>query len=259
MKTRVRRSHRQCHRLSARGFSLLEVVIAMTILAMISTTLFALIRSAVKGGADIQRVQRENDQLSRFLELCRQTFQTMPASAQFKLTALGQTSDSSQELEISGVPFCFGFGTNPISYEATTITLRPDLAKPMTEDNVPRYNLAISRKDIIPTNADNQGAIGQTTSDSLAADEQGRFWMPVLPGVVLMKWRFFKDSTDEWLEEWSDSKWPELIELQLQMEGRAVPLRLVWATPEMMLRSPTRSAPASSSSSSSSKSGTPPR
>jgi len=28
-----------------------------------------------------------------------------------------------------------------------------------------------------------------------------------------------------------DPTWPDLIEMQLQMEGRTVPLRMVWATP----------------------------
>jgi prepilin-type N-terminal cleavage/methylation domain-containing protein len=242
---KAQRAVRHAPRAMHAAFSLLEVVIALTILALISTTLFAIIKGSVKGASDIQRTQRENDELNRFFELCRQTFHMMPASATFKLTATGQAGESSQELAISGVPFCFGFGTDPISYEATTIALRPDLAHPTTEDGAPRYTAGITRKDIVPSQADGQ-TTGQPVSDPTVIDDQGRYWMPVLPGVTLMKWRFFKDSSDEWLEDWSDSKWPELVELQLQMEGRNIPIRMVWATPEMTLRSATNKTPSSS-------------
>jgi len=222
---------------SRRAFSLLEVVIALTILAIITTTLFAIIKGSVKGASDIERLQRENDQINRFLELTRQTFQGLPGSAQLTLTALGQTAGSGQELTIAGVPTCFGFGLSPTSYEDTIIGLRPDLVKPTTdEDGLPRYTLSISRKDIIPQTDENGMALQQSADSALAADEEGRYWMPLLPGVVLLQWKFFKESTDEWLEEWEDSTWPDMIEMQLQMEGRTVPLRMVWATPETKLR-----------------------
>lgn len=229
------------------GFSLLEVVIAMTILAMISTSLFAIIRGSVKGAADIERLQRENDQITRFLEMCRLTFHTMPSSAQLTLVGATQSSSGQNELSISGVPTCFGFGTNPVSYEETTIGLQPDLLTPTTPEGQPRFTIAITRKDIIPQTDDNGMMVQQSADSALAADGEGRYWMPLQPGVLMMQWKFFKDSTDEWLEEWNDSKWPDLIELQLQMEGRSLPMRVVWAPPELQLRAPTRSSSSSSS------------
>lgn len=241
------------------GFSLLEVVIGMTILAMISTTLFAVIRGSVKGAADIEQLQRENDQINRFLELCRLTFHTMPSSAQLTLVSATNSASGQAELGISGVPSCFGFGANPVSYEETFISLQPDPLVPNTEEGQPRYYLCISRKDIVPLGEDGNPI---NAPDSLSAagipssaDGQMRYWMPLLPRVILLQWRFFKDSTDEWLEEWNDSKWPDLIEMQLQMVGRSQPIRMVWAPPELQLRAPTRSATSSSSSSSSQNGG----
>jgi prepilin-type N-terminal cleavage/methylation domain-containing protein len=238
--------------LTENGFSLLEVVIALTILAMISTTLFAIIKGSVKGASDIERTQRENDQINRILDICRVTFQTMPASATLTLKQLDSSGLSSeQELAIAGVPTCFGFGMSPTSYEETVIGLRPDVRQPTADDGTARFMLCITRKDILGTSADkNQTTVFSTGLDEhpeYAPDDQQRTWMPLLAGVTMMKWRFFKDSTDEWLEEWSSSKWPDLIELQLQMEGRALPMRMVWAVPETQLRSPTRkSTPATS-------------
>ncbi len=229
------------------AFSLLEVVIALVILGMISTTLFAIIRGSVKGAGDIERLQRENDQINRFLELCRYTLQSLPVSATLTLTLIdSNVNDGPQELGIAGVPTCFAFGPNPVSYQETLIGLRPDLVQPTADDGTPRYNLSISRADIIPQTSDNEMVIQQAAEALNVADEQGRYWMPLLPNVANLHWRFFKESTDEWLDEWSESNLPDLIEIQLLMQGRITPLRLVFALPARTLREG-RSQPASSS------------
>jgi len=250
-----RRKHRTSRAFPA--FSLLEVVIALTILAMITTTLFAIIKGSVKGASDIERTQRENDQINRFLELCRITFQTMPSSATLTLKQLDSSGMASmQELSIAGVPSCFGFGALPTSYEETVIGLRPELSQPTNEEGQTRYLLSITRKDIIRASSDPTQTVmftNPTDYPELAPDDQQRTWLPLLPGVILMKWRFFKDSSDEWLEAWTDTKWPDLIEIQLQMDGRSLPLRMVWAVPETQLRAATRSAPAATTTNSSQK------
>ena len=52
---------RGCLRRCRGAFTLIEVVIGLTILAMITGTLFAIIRGAVSGAADIERLQREKE------------------------------------------------------------------------------------------------------------------------------------------------------------------------------------------------------
>ena len=169
-----------------RGFSLIEVVIGMTILAMITTTLFGIIKGSVKGASDIEKLQRENDQINRFLDQCRVTIDTMPASATLKLTMM-DASSGLQEFNVSGNSTCFPFGPNPISYNDTTVGLRPDIAKPMTEgaNPMPRYILGITRKDIIPQTSNTTVSVQQSGAGQDAADDQGRIWMPLLPGVVV--------------------------------------------------------------------------
>ena len=78
-------------------------------------------------------------------------------------------------------------------------------------------------------------ALRQETTGLTAPDDQGRYWMPLLPDVVNLKWRFFKDADDTWLEEWSDDAWPDLIEVQLVMRDRTTPLRMVYSVPTILL------------------------
>ncbi len=223
-------------RTASRGFSLIEVVIGMTILAMISTTLFAIIKGSVKGASDIEKLQRENDQVNRFIEQCRLTIDTMPASATLTLTTIDQGSGV-QEFKISGVSTCFPFGPNPVSYSDTTIGLRPDVVKPMSTGPtpMPRYNLGITRTDIIPQTS-NTTVMVQQSSVGPDADEQGRPWMPLLPGVVQLQWEFYQDSTKQWLPEWSTTQWPGMIRMHLMMDGRTQPLTMTFTPPELQLR-----------------------
>ncbi len=232
---------------SAPAFTLMEVVIALTILGLITGTLFAIIQGSVRGAAQIEQLQRENDAIHRFLELCRQTFTTLPSSATLTLKPLDSRVDSGQELTISGSTHCFSFGLKPITYEDTILGLRPDPAGATDQNGLPLQYLCLSREDLIPATDDRSLALRQETTGLAAPDEQGRHWMPLLPDVVQLKWRFYKEDDDTWLEEWEDSDWPELIEVQLQMRDRTTPLRMVYSLPVIQIIAG-RATPASSGS-----------
>jgi prepilin-type N-terminal cleavage/methylation domain-containing protein len=240
----------------APAFTLIEIVIAMTILGMITGTLFALIQGSVRGAAEIERIQRENDSINRFLDLCRRTFTTMPSTATLTLTLLDPNSPttSGQEITISGAPHSFGFGFNPLSYKDTILGLRPD-PNAVTDQNGALLNyLCLSREDLIPQTDANGMALRQETTGLSAPDEQGRYWMPLLPEVVSVKWRFYKEADQTWLEEWDDSNWPDLIDIQLVMKDRTLPIRMVYSVPTIKLVAGNGTTSTSSSSSANSNS-----
>jgi len=237
-------------RRSVRAFTLMEVVIALTILGMITGTLFSIIQGSVKGAAQIEQIQRENDAINRFLDLCRKTFTTLPSTATLELTLLDPNSPASgQELTISGSPNCFGFGINPISYKDTILGLRPDPNGATDTNQALVSYLCLSREDLIPQTDSNGMALRQETTGLTAPDDQGRYWMPLLPDVVNLKWRFFKDADDTWLEEWNNDAWPDLIEIQLVMRDRTAPLRMVYSLPTLLLVKGNGSTTANTSSS----------
>jgi type II secretory pathway pseudopilin PulG len=235
------------------AFTLMEIVIAMTILGMITGTLFALIQGSVKGAAEIERIQRENDSINRFLDLCRKTFTTLPSTATLTLSLLDPNSPttSGQELTISGAPHSFGFGFNPLSYQDTILGLRPDPSGATDQNGAALNYLCLSREDLIPKTDESGLAMRQETEGLSAPDEQGRYWMPLLPEVASLKWRFFKEDDETWLEEWDNSSWPALIEVQLLMKDRTLPIRMVYSVPQILLTKGTGTSAGSSSSSSS--------
>lgn len=217
------------------AFTLMEVVIALTILGMITATLFSIIQGSVRAAAQIEQLQRENDGINRFLELCRKTFTTLPSTATLTLTALDTNVDAGQELTISGAPNCFGFGMRPISYSDTILGLRPDPAGTVDANEAVLNYLCLSREDLIAQSDSRDIALRQEVSGLAAPDEQGRYWMPLVADVVSLKWRFYQEEDDTWLEEWSESGWPQLIEVQLLMRDRLTPLRMVYSLPVIQI------------------------
>ena len=217
------------------GFTLMEVVIALTILGMITGTLFSIIQGSVRGASQIEQLQRENDSINRFLDLCRKTFTTLPGTATVKLKQLDQNQNAGQELTISGSPNCFGFGINPISYKDTILGLRPDPNQVTDQNGLLIQYLCLSREDLIPKSDASGLAQRQETTGLSAPDEDGRYWMPLLPDVVSLQWRFYKEKDQTWLDEWTSDTWPALIEVQLVMRDRTTPIRMVYSVPTLIL------------------------
>lgn len=219
------------------AFTLLEVVIALTMLAMFSGTLFALIRGSVKAATEIQRLQKDNDQVNRYIALCRQTFQNLPATAILTLTVTEKSTPPVQELTISGAPEAFPFGVSPISYKETILGIRPDLAATEASETGQRlYYLGVSREDIVPEQVNQSAMVSRSTGDGVASpDDQGRYWMPLLPAVTSLTWSFYKEEEDIWEEEWDSTNLPPLIEMNLLLADRTQPIRAVFALPTTKL------------------------
>lgn len=220
-----------------RGFTLLEVIMGLALLALLSGMVFGIMRVSLKTAFETQRMQKENDELSRFIMLCRHTFQNLPATAILTLEVTENGNPAQQELTISGVPEAFAFGTNPMSYKDSILGMRPDLEATEVSENGERlYFVGLSREDLIPTDPTQSNRIASTTGEGLATpDDQGRYWMPLLANVTSVTWRLYKEEEDVWEEEWDDTDLPQLVEMNLILQGRTLPIRSVFALPTTKL------------------------
>ena len=239
---------------SRSAFTLIEVVIGLTLLSMITVTLFAIIRGSVQSAAEIERTQRESDSVNRFIELSRRAFASLPATATLSLKLVQTTEPVIQELTIAGSPDCFPAGAHPITFKDTILRLRPHPDEIADDAGMPIHYLSLSREDLIPEN-DPQNGIRQETTGIYAPDEEGRYWMPLLPDVIAFKWRFYVEKDKTWYEEWSKTEWPDLVEANLTLKNRTLPIRMVFGVPVLNL-SPGRTPSSSSSSTSTSTSTT---
>jgi hypothetical protein len=113
---------------------------------------------------------------------------------------------------------------------------------------MPIHYLSLSREDLIPEN-DPQNGIRQETTGIYAPDDEGRYWMPLLPDVIAFKWRFYVEKDKTWYEEWDKTEWPDLIEGNLTLKNRTLPIRMVFSVPVINITTGRATSTSSTSSS----------
>ena len=217
-----------------RGFSLFEIVVAMVILGLITTSIFSIVWQAGDTAAEIRTLDRRGEEVDRFVVLLRETIEGLPPDASFTITPAEDSDSGYHELQMENTPTAFVFGEMIGSAEESFLALRPGEVLP---DGTQGYDLALSRSDFVPQDSDGSGmAFRVGSGELLDEDENGRFWLPLLRGVSSASWRFWDDDAGEWLEEWTDDeKLPPLMEFSILDRGSSIPIRLVYEVPDRLV------------------------
>jgi len=215
----------------SRGFSLFEIVVALTILAMISGAIFSILWQAGDTAVEIRELDRRDEEVSRFLALLRETIEFLPQDATLEMTPAAESASGQPELKIGNSATAFVFGETVASTEEVVISLRPGAA---TAEGQPTYDLALSRSDFAPEDTDGSGmAFRVDQNDFLQADEEGRYWMPLLTGVSSAGWQYWDETQQAWIDEWTDTeKLPPLLAFSFDDANRPVPMRVVFEVPD---------------------------
>jgi hypothetical protein len=241
-------------RRSVSGFSLFEIVIALAILGLLTGTLFGIVWKVGDASEEIRTFDMRDEQISRFLGLMRQSIESLPSGGTMEMTAPEDTGTGFYEMTISGAPTAFHFGDKIIGNGDTVIGLRPqtgpelDSAFAEESDSPPLFEIAISREDFAPSDSDGDGMVFRAGDDAfLQADEEGRYWLPVLGGITEMSWRFWDSDQRDWIDLWEkDDVMPELLELSLNDRYRPAPIRVVFEVPAHLSSPPAAAQPAAS-------------
>ncbi|MFT5466511.1 MAG: type II secretory pathway pseudopilin PulG [Verrucomicrobiales bacterium] len=217
------------------AFTLIEILIGVTILTTITSSIFVVMNSSVQAAIEIERTQRNDEATFHFIDLCRATLERLPSDAGITCEIVDE-ANMIQELVIGGVPAAFSFGENPVAdpESALTVSLLPYEPPNGEIPETPVFQVAISRDDFSPEAEAGQMAIRQGADDEFfQQDEEGRYWLNLLPDIGFMQWRFWNDEQEIWEEFWEDdSARPQMIELQLQAAGRSSAMRVVFDIPQ---------------------------
>lgn len=219
------------------GFSLFEIAVAMTILGLISGAIFSILWQAGDTAVEIRELDRRDEEVSRFLALLRESIEHLPQGGTLEMTPAEESPSGHPELKIGNSATAFVFGKIVGSAEETVLSLRPGKA---TTEGGPTYDLAITRPDFAPEDTTGSGmALRTGVDDFLQADEEGRYWMPLLTGVTSAGWSYWDEEQQTWTDEWTDdSRLPPLLAFSFDDAYRPVPLRVVFEVPEQVSNPP---------------------
>lgn len=233
---------------SRAAFSLFEIVVAMAILSMIATAVLSVLWQAGDTAAELRYLDRRDEEVNRFVMLLRESIEGLPPDATITMNPAESSESGNHEMLLENTPTAFVFGEMIGSAEEAYIAMRLE----NSFEGVPTYELALSRNDFFPEDTDGSGmAIRSGGSEDLVADEQGRYWLPLLSGISAATWRYWDEEQEEWIDEWTDDEvLPPLLEFALIDAPGSNPQRFVFEVPNRLVNPEEETQTTSGSSSS---------
>jgi len=185
-----------------RAFTLLEVTLAMAILVLLAGAVYAMVDASIRGTSELETRQNRLQQVSGFLNLCRKTFRSLPATALFETRIIRQGEAYVPELIFRNCPGLFQWGNAGNTSISTILGARPRVGGLL--------DLSILQDSEVEISSYMTGGTAK------------RPWLALMPDVRNVEWRFYDTRTQVWSKEWKEPNFrPAFAELTLTTEEGA--------------------------------------
>ncbi len=197
-----------------RGFTLLEVTVAMAILVIIAGSIFAVLRGTISEVSVLSEEQSRQQEIDGFIELCRKTFRMLPAEASLEGRVRQDSGAVLPEILIRKAPESLAWGKVEDYDTISVIGLRPQIGG--------HFSLGLLRV------SDPKNPLVDPVIASKAED-----WLTLIPDVSKIEWRYYDARSAMWMDILpAGSGRPAAIEMKLLLPGDDDPLVVVfWVVP----------------------------
>ncbi len=199
---------------AAKAFTLIEVVIAMALIALLVGGVYSVARGAFRISNEVVRSQQHSMLIQSFIELCRRNFESMPGNAQVELVSEGGGNQFLTQLILTDYPLAFTWSGVAAGSKEVIMLTEPES----------RGSLRVKVQYL------NE----EESAERRAALDPGDLGvaLELLSGVRVLQWRFYDVRTEEWETEWVDAnRRPSLVELNLEFYDGSDPVRSVFWIP----------------------------
>ena len=181
-----------------RGFTLLEVLISVAIFLLIAGGIFEAVSVSMSASNHISIARLDSERLDSFQRFTRLLFSNLPQDTKFDLRIRQTRGGDMVELLLSPVPGMAELSRNALETGGLSIGAIPDQAG--------TYNLSFANFDSEASANDRDKQLDQAQ------------WLPALPGVKSIRWRFAPPDRPGLEEIWTAEKGrPVLADLELSM------------------------------------------
>ncbi len=216
-------------RSAAHGFTLIEVMSALLLMAVIIGMVLAIARSSLHLSQAIVDSQAEEMKQQAFFDLLSRRFSSLPGNAVFNLKVEDTGSRYLSTLTIQNAPMNFSWGG------------QDRVAKAVTLSTVPRLNGYV---DVVLGFYENEVLEGTTDAfDKKSTVDEGPFAEIVLmEEVAYFEWQVYNPATQEWQYEWDENgRLPLQLELVMAIGAKGQEMKqMFWLppkqNPELLMR-----------------------
>ena len=202
-----------------RGFTLLELVIAMGLLSILVGMVFGTARTSLALGNTIVKTQNEEMLHQAFLELLNQRFSALPGNTRFDLQVQDSASHYLSELTLQNVPLSFTWGG------------QARVAKAVQLSTVKRRSGFL---DIVLKYYENEILEGAESVASTATSKEPFAEIILLTDVAYFEWRVLDGRSLEWTYDWElQGRLPLQLELTMAIGAKGEEIRQIfWLPPK---------------------------
>jgi prepilin-type N-terminal cleavage/methylation domain-containing protein len=195
------------------GFTLLEMMIALAVFMLLASAVFGLMMGILQGASTLQVNQNRRDQVEALNAFLKKKLSEMPAGS----TLSSYQRGDGQGLVQNGIIF----GNNNL---ATAIDAN-------AQDNG-YYALRLATFMTGAAQDQPQDA-RQVLLQAVTTNDPTLVWTPLMGDIKTLDWKFLDFNATLWVELWSGSAKPNLVEFSMQPAGDLQPTTMDFWLPKI--------------------------
>jgi uncharacterized membrane protein YgcG len=191
------------------GYTLLEVMLAISLITLVVGGIFKTQRTAVMLSSDIATSQEQSMRLNSFLDLLRRTFELVPGNAQVNLIT-PKSYDGTSEFYFRDYPTAFAWSVESTGSKAVILrTFR-------NRDGAFSVNLLYLDEEA--SQAYENGTFNENDVDRDTGQPRVKV-LPLLDGIRELVWAVEDDQKQEWVPDWGfdNRRRPGVCRLEMEM------------------------------------------
>ena len=199
----------------AAAFTLMEVLVALSVFVLLMSGIFTIANSTMELGNDLALVQDRSQIRQNFIEFLRRSFRNLPGEAEVRLSVRQQGGNYLPTLNVVNGGSSFTPGS----------ALPPDTSVEVYAEERPGGYLRVALRVL----DDRQTAAvrsGQTVRYARSQET-----IPLLDNVSRFEWRFFDAASNRWENNWKQARRPLLAEMQLRLDDGFEARAVFWVPP----------------------------
>ena len=200
------------------GFTLLEIMLAMSILVILVAGLAGITTASLRLGRGVLEAQQDDSVRDGFERLLRENLAEIPQDAPLLLQQ-GGVNGGVQSVILGKAAGLFPVSGLPLVTESVALETRRDRSGRLS------LWLVYYAGDLPKALQDNA-----VESDLLVQ-------IPFKDGIEFLQWKVYDPTTDEWLDEWEETgRRPHFLEMVYRFAGDGFDHRMVFWMPKLQTR-----------------------
>jgi prepilin-type N-terminal cleavage/methylation domain-containing protein len=201
------------------GFTLLEIMMALTIFVIIATGVFAIVQGTLDLSTEMTIANEQSTIRQNFIEFLRSSFRRLPGDAEITLqvTADGGTYVPTISIYNGGDAFSPG-GAIP-----------PDASVELFARQIPGGAMRIGLRmlDMEQTRSQRGGGLRRPSRGGGDAEQ------PLIDRALGFEWQFLDGATGKWEKNWKGQLRPLMAKVVMTLEDRQETTCIFWIPPIM--------------------------